>query len=337
MLPSIYRHFPLFVLVSSLTKVCGQTTPWSLVVDHTRPPNKTLSSPKFHPPSSSTTLIDLPQCIAGAGLPGITPLAPIHSNLAPATAISHIVAPLRRFSYFLIHDFSRHILSHRLHRTTDTSSPVMPFNAAPAASPWLPQDSGPALMMFAVLHRNISSSVNCGQQKSGPEIKNSTSHPTCADTLDGPPHSCSNSMLPRLAVLSAKAYGAPLYRIQISNLMLLMLSAHLVQFDLVAANFVTASLPPLDLQNTLLSATSTVLFQSSSATLPVLRTHSPPAPKITYYLVYAFIVEFNLQDAVSTMGTQKRPSNGTAVVERSLSQCSLSLHLPTQLPHQHPP
>jgi hypothetical protein len=113
MLPSIYRHFLLFVLVSSLTKVCGQTTPWSLVIDHTRRPNETLSPSKFCPLPSSTTFTDVSQCITGAGSPGITPPAFIHSTLAPATAISHIVAPLRRFSYSLSHDLSPYILGHQ--------------------------------------------------------------------------------------------------------------------------------------------------------------------------------------------------------------------------------
>jgi hypothetical protein len=140
----------------------------------------------------------------------------------------------------------------------------MPSNATPIASPWLPRVSRPALMMLAASHGRISSSASCGQQKCGPEAKESTSHPTRTDTLDGSPYSRSNSLLSRLAVLQAKAYRAPLCKFQISNLMLLTLSAHLVQADLVAANLVTASLPPLDLKNTPLSTTSIVLLQLPS-------------------------------------------------------------------------
>ena len=265
MLSSTYIISLLIALVSPFTEVCGQTTPWSSVDDHARLPINTLSPPKLHPPPPPTTLLEVPQCISSAALPRIMPPAPIHSNSPPTIATPHLAAFLCPLPHSSLRDLSRHILRHHPHYFTDTGSPVIPPDATLAASPWSPQAFRLALQRLAALHRN----TNSYEQKSGPEGRQSTSHP----------HSRANSLLSSLAVPPAKVYGSPTYKFQISNLVLLTRRAHLVQSNLIAANLVSGLFPPLDLQTTPHKATSTFFQPSSLAPPSPPHIHSPSAPQ----------------------------------------------------------
>ena len=173
-----YLYLLQFLPLSPLTELCGQNTPWSLVVDHTLSSSGTLSSLEFHPSLPPLIPVDAPPSILCGSSSPRSALASISPSFVLSHTSSSIAAPPR----LLRSTAPRHRVSsapdHHLRHAAVTIS----FSTAPIAVPILPRHGAPLalrpiLLGSTTVHGRTTSHLSDGSQQSGPWARALTSPP----------------------------------------------------------------------------------------------------------------------------------------------------------------